>query len=74
MDKYIIVDLSFTNTIIDVNSLISAYMMSARAINDVLCMRDQKKHQLYVGWTESVTIFFLSWELIVSYSELYYLH
>ena len=42
MDKYNIVDLSFTNTIIDVNSPISADMMSAGAINDVLCMRDQK--------------------------------
>ena len=49
MDKYNIVDLSFTNTIIDVNSPISADMMSAGAINDVLCMRNQKKHQLYVG-------------------------
>ena len=42
MDKYNIVDSSFTNTIIDVNSPISADMMSAAAINDVLCMRDQK--------------------------------
>ena len=42
MDKYIIVDPFFTNTIIDVNSPISADMMSAGAINDVLCMRDQK--------------------------------
>ena len=42
MDKYNIVDLSFTNTIIDVNSPISADIMSAGAINDVLCMRDQK--------------------------------
>ena len=38
MDKYNIVDLFFTNTIIDVNSPISADMMSAGAINDVLCM------------------------------------
>ena len=30
------------NTIINVNSHISADMMSAGAINDVLCMRDQK--------------------------------
>ena len=42
MDKYNIVDLYFTNTIIDVNSPISADMMSAGAINDVLCMRYQK--------------------------------
>ena len=42
MDKYNTVDLFFTNTIIDVNSPISADMMSARAINDVLCIRDQK--------------------------------
>ena len=42
MDKYNIVDLFFMNTIIDVNSPISADMMSAGAINDVLCMRDQK--------------------------------
>ena len=42
MDKYNIVGLSFTNTIIDVNSPISADIMSAGAINDVLCMRDQK--------------------------------
>ena len=41
MDKYNIVDLFFTNTIIDVNSPISADMMSAGAINDVLCMQDQ---------------------------------
>ena len=34
--KYNIVDLSFTNTIIDVDSPISADMMSAGAINDVL--------------------------------------
>ena len=40
MDKYNIVDLFFTITIIDVNSPISADMMSAGAINDVLCMRD----------------------------------
>ena len=42
MDKYNIVDLFFTSTIIDVNSPISADMMSTGAINDVLCMRDQK--------------------------------
>ena len=38
------------NRIIDVNSPISADMMSAAAIYE--------KHQLYIGWTESVTIFF----------------
>ena len=42
MVEYNIVDLFFTNTIIDVNSPISADMMSAGAINDLLCMRDQK--------------------------------
>ena len=42
MDKYNIVDLSFTNTTIGVNSPISADMMSAGAIIDVLCMRNQK--------------------------------
>ena len=54
LDKYNIVDISFMNTIINVNSPISADMMSAGAINDVLCMRDQKN----IGSTESVTIFF----------------
>ena len=41
LEKYNFVDISFTNTIINVNSPISADMMSAGAINDVLCMRDQ---------------------------------
>ena len=42
LDKYNIVDISFMNTIKNVNSPISADMMSAGAINDVLCMRDLK--------------------------------
>ena len=42
LDKFNIVDISFRNRIMDVNSPISANMMSAGAICDVLCMRDHK--------------------------------
>ena len=42
LDKFNIVDIYFMNRIIDVNSPISADMMSAGSIYDVLCMRDQK--------------------------------
>ena len=48
LDKFN-VDISFRNRKIDVNSPISADIMSAGAIYDVLCLRDQKKHRLYVG-------------------------
>ena len=42
LDKFNIVDISFMNRIIDVHCPISADMMSAGAIYDLLCMRDQK--------------------------------
>ena len=58
MDKYNIVDLSFMNTIIDVNSPISADMMSAGAINDVLCMRDQKNTNLTSDELNQLVSFF----------------
>ena len=58
IDKYNIVDLFFTNTIIDVNSPISADMMSAGAINDVLCMRDQKNTNFTSDELNQVLFFF----------------
>ena len=58
MDKYNIVDPSFTNTIIDVNSPISADMMSAEAINDVLGMRDQKNTNFTSDELNQLLLFF----------------
>ena len=58
MDKYNIVDLFFTSTIIEVNCPISADMMSAGTINDVLCMRDQKNTNITSDELNQVLSFF----------------
>ena len=58
MDKYNIFDPFFTNTIIDVNSPISTDMMSAGAINDVLCKRDQKNTNFTSDELNQLLLFF----------------
>ena len=54
------VDISFMNRIIDVNSPISADMMSAGAIYDVLCMREQKNTNFTSDELNQLLSFFLS--------------